>query len=122
MSRNNLQFVNNILDRIKTYYSLKTDLDLANFLEIHRSTISAWRRRGALDFSLIFNKCSEPDLNWLIYGQTPASSPYPGNHMDYEHLREGSGLTHEQEHLKMLLQEYQKVTKIIRDLLSKLPE
>lgn len=121
MSRNNLQFVNNILDRIKEYYQLKSDQKLANFLEVHRSTVSAWRRRGAMDYGLILHKCSDPDLNWLIYGEAPLLGSYTSV-KDHKFLREKASLSDDPEQLKILLEEYRKVTKIIRELISKLPE
>ncbi|MCD6234427.1 MAG: helix-turn-helix domain-containing protein [Candidatus Marinimicrobia bacterium] len=121
MSRNNLQFVNTILDRIKEYYTLKTDFDLANFLEVHRSTVSAWRRRGAMDYGLVLQKCTDPDLNWLIYGKKPREDAYP---LAYgrDQFREKTESDNDPEKMKNLLDTYREVTKAMRELLSRLPE
>ncbi|MDD5583178.1 MAG: helix-turn-helix domain-containing protein [Candidatus Marinimicrobia bacterium] len=124
MSRNNLQFVNNILDRIKEYYSIKTDIELANFLNVHRSTISAWRHRGVMDYELVLKRCTDPDLNWLIYGENL-------NHQSYHIINQQKNV-HEVtnvlnaseniESLKSLLNEYRKITQAMRELLTHLPE
>jgi hypothetical protein len=121
MSRNNLHFVNTILDRIKEYYALKTDLDLANFLEVHRSTVSAWRRRGAMDYGLVLQKCTDPDLNWLIYGEKPREDAYPLV-QNREQVLEKTENENDPETLKNRLYAYRKVTKAIRELLAQLPD
>jgi len=59
----------NIITRLKKHLDLKKDTDLAFFLEVKQNTISAWKRRGNIDFSLIVSKCEGIDLNWLMYGE-----------------------------------------------------
>ncbi len=122
MSSNNLQFVKNILDRIKDHYGLHTNSDLASFLNIHPSTVSAWRRRGTLDFTLIFNKCHDMDMNFLIYGQAPGSLRYTDSDERSGSFREETQLPDDTSSLKDMVTEYKSILKIVRDLLSKLPE
>jgi len=122
MSRNNLQFVNNILDRIKEHYELQSNLDLAAFLNVHPSTVSAWRRRGTLDFSLVFEKCQGMDMNFLIYGQLPANPSYSELEENAELFHEESQLPDDTGTLQTMLTEYRRIFKTVRDLLSKLPE
>ena len=59
-----------ILNRIKEFKNFKTDLELANFLQISKSTLSNWYSRNSIDFDLLFSKCElDIDLNWLITGR-----------------------------------------------------
>lgn len=122
MSSNNLQFVKNILDRIKEHYEFQTNTDLAAFLNVHPSTVSAWRRRGTLDFTLIFNKCHDMDMNFLIYGQLPGTTPYVDTGEKAELLHEESQLPDDTGKLKTMLMEYRRILKTARDLLSKIPD
>jgi uncharacterized coiled-coil protein SlyX len=72
-----------ILARIKEYYGFNTDIDLANFLGIQRSTVSNWVKRNSIDYDLVFSKCVHMDKNWLLNGQesmlreTPAENTTP---------------------------------------------
>jgi len=55
-----------ILNRIKSANNLKSDSELADFLEVKKNTISNWRARNTLDWELVLSKCDNLDLNWLI--------------------------------------------------------
>lgn len=55
-----------ILNKIKNFYNFETDVELANFLGISRSTLSNWYTRNSLDYDLIFSKCEQIDKNWLL--------------------------------------------------------
>lgn len=69
---------NEILDRLKIYYKLKTNADLSRFLDIVPTTLSSWYSRNNIDYDLIFTKCPEVDLNWLINGtEATRNSPKP---------------------------------------------
>jgi transcriptional regulator with XRE-family HTH domain len=58
-----------ILNRIKEHYKLSNDTQLANFLGITSGTLSGWAtNRGIGNWDLIFEKCENIDLNWLIKG------------------------------------------------------
>ena len=96
-----------MLDRIKDYYSFKTDVDFAKFLEITPQVLSNWKGRNSFDAELLFNKCPELNPSWLLCGKEPmigddvqqlqvdeAKSPY--------NLRKK--LTYLEEELKVLTQ------------------
>lgn len=57
-----------ILKRIKSYYNLKSDLALANFLEIKPTTLSNWNVRNSINLELIFTKCGELNADWILTG------------------------------------------------------
>lgn len=71
MSIKNTYFVNDIIDRLRNAYNMSTDAELADFLEVGASTISAWKRRNTIDFKLIFTKCKELRADYIIYGDKP---------------------------------------------------
>lgn len=58
-----------ILDRIKEAYSLKSNAKLAAFLGIPPTTLSSWYSRNSFDLDLIYEKCVDIDLNWLLTGE-----------------------------------------------------
>jgi len=58
-----------ILNRIKEYYNIKSNIDLAKFLEVAPTTISTWIARDSIDYDKIFSICEELDLNWLVRGE-----------------------------------------------------
>lgn len=60
-----------ILDRIKEYYDLTTDIELSDFLGVSRSTVASYRNRGSVNYDLIFSKCPELNFHWLITGEGP---------------------------------------------------
>lgn len=64
---------NLILDRIKEHYSLKGNADLARFLGVAPNTITNWYNRETFDLDVIFTKCEDIDLNWLLAGESKAS-------------------------------------------------
>lgn len=58
-----------ILNRVKEYYNFQTDLELADFLGVNKSTISNWSKRNSIDYDLLFTKCEHINKNWLITGE-----------------------------------------------------
>lgn len=65
---------NSILNRIKEYYSLKGNADLARFLGVAPNTITNWYNRETFDLDVIYTKCENVDLNWLLTGESNVSS------------------------------------------------
>lgn len=57
-----------IIERTKRGLGLSSDIELANLLGINKSTLSNWKSRNSIDFSILFSKCKHLDLNWLIHG------------------------------------------------------
>lgn len=59
-----------ILERLKQIKKLKTDADVAKFLNIKPNTLSNWKKRNSYDLEKIITKCAENnvDLNWLLTG------------------------------------------------------
>lgn len=58
-----------ILDRIKTFYNLKNNAKLAAFLGIPPTTLSSWYTRDTFDLDIIYEKCVDIDLAWLLTGE-----------------------------------------------------
>jgi len=58
-----------ILNRIKKAYNLSGNSDLARFLGVTPGTITNWYNRNSIDYDLIFTKCKNLDLEWLLTGK-----------------------------------------------------
>lgn len=58
-----------VLDRIKEYYKLKGNADLARFLGVAPNTITNWYGRKTFDIDVIYTKCVDMDMNWLLTGE-----------------------------------------------------
>ena len=58
-----------ILNRIKEHYSLKGNTDLARFLGVAPNTITNWYGRGTFDIDVVYTKCVDMDMNWLLTGK-----------------------------------------------------
>ena len=58
-----------ILDRLKTALSLKSDTDLGNRLGVSKAAISNWRKRNTIDYPLVFSFCEHINIDWLITGR-----------------------------------------------------
>ncbi len=58
-----------ILDRIKTFYNLKNNAKLAAFLGVPPTTLSSWYSRDTFDLDIIYEKCVDIDLAWLLTGE-----------------------------------------------------
>lgn len=58
-----------ILNRFKEAKNFSTDIELADFLGISKSTLSNWYKRNSIDYDLLFSKCEQIDMNWLLSGE-----------------------------------------------------
>ena len=58
-----------VLDRIKEFYSLKGNADLARFLGVAPNTVTNWYNRKTFDIDAIFTKCVDINLTWLFLGK-----------------------------------------------------
>lgn len=61
--------VQEIVKRAKEFMGFKTDLELAQYLGIARSTLSNWMNRNSIDYPLILEKMKNVDYNWLFTGR-----------------------------------------------------
>ena len=58
-----------ILERLKKYYSYKTQKELAEKLGVNQSTFTMWKTRNSIDWDVVFTKCEDIDFHWLITGE-----------------------------------------------------
>lgn len=67
MQEKNINTVD-ILKRIKSIKGLKTDKSLAEYLGVSSGVLSNWKVRNSIDLTIIVEKCSDIDLNYIIHG------------------------------------------------------
>ena len=58
-----------ILGRLKLASKSESHAELARFLGIAPATLSNWKARGSLDYDLVFSKCEQLNLDWLLTGR-----------------------------------------------------
>lgn len=61
--------ISDVLDRLKQALNITTDTQLADALKVGKATISNWRSRNTVDFSLLFSNCGQTNINWLLNGE-----------------------------------------------------
>jgi hypothetical protein len=66
-----------ILNRIKSHYKFKSDVQLAKFLGIAGTTLSNWYARDTINYDLVFTKCGELNPNWIVFGEGRPTKGYP---------------------------------------------
>ncbi|MDN3673874.1 helix-turn-helix domain-containing protein [Flavobacterium branchiarum] len=64
-----------IINEVKKHLGFKKDVDFATYLGISQSTLSAWHRRGSINYVLIITKCKDIDANWLLTGKGKMLKP-----------------------------------------------
>ena len=69
MNENTLLNVQEIVKRAKQVMKFKTDLELAQYLGVARSTLRNWMVRNSIDYPLLLNKMQDVDYNWLLTGK-----------------------------------------------------
>jgi hypothetical protein len=57
-----------IIERLRAYFQVNNDYQVAYKLGIKQNTISAWKRRNTVDHELLITKCANANLNWLFRG------------------------------------------------------
>lgn len=60
---------NDILDRLKKALNMRSDAELARFLEVNPSTVATWRVKQSMKFDRIIEYSRNIDLNWLFKGE-----------------------------------------------------
>lgn len=58
-----------IVKRLKIGLGLSSDNALADALGISKTTLSNWKSRNSLDFSLVFSNCEQFSADWLLTGE-----------------------------------------------------
>ena len=92
-----------ILNRIKLFYKLRSDAELAKFLGISTATLGNWRGRDYLDYDLIFQKVSSENLMYFLTGkENTSNSSASDDFIQY--------LKSENEKLKLVLQNLKTVS------------
>ncbi|KQB99476.1 helix-turn-helix domain-containing protein [Pedobacter sp. Hv1] len=66
-----------ILNRIKSHYKFKSDVQLAKFFGIAGTTLSNWYVRDTMNYDLVFTKCGELNPNWIVFGEGKPTKGYP---------------------------------------------
>ena len=67
MSSLETHFVAQVIAKLKKFYGLDNDQDLANLLEVSHGAIYQWRTRNSLKIiEKILLHCPEVDFNWLL--------------------------------------------------------
>jgi phage repressor protein C with HTH and peptisase S24 domain len=82
MSSKKSHDVKKILERFKQALNIYTDSSLAEYLGIKPNTISTWRARNTIDFELLFSKCEDININWLLTGE---GEPYISGNLGSEY-------------------------------------
>lgn len=57
-----------VLDRIKLYYNLKGNAELARLLGVAPNTITNWYGRNTFDIDRIYTNCVGVNFHWLLTG------------------------------------------------------
>ena len=71
------------IERLKKGLNRSSDHALAELLGISKATLSNWKSRNSIDIPLVFSKCEQISIDWLLTGygsmlktkSTSASSP-----------------------------------------------
>jgi hypothetical protein len=58
-----------IIDRLKQYFMIDSDVELGKIFGLKQQTISAWRSRNTFDIHVILEKAQNINLNWLFFGE-----------------------------------------------------
>ena len=57
-----------IIERLRAYFQVNNDYQVAYKLGVKQNTISSWKRRNSVDHDLLITKCAKANLNWLFRG------------------------------------------------------
>ena len=58
-----------VILRLKKALNISTDIELATYLGISKSTLSNWKARNTLDLPLLFSLCEQISIDWLLTGK-----------------------------------------------------
>lgn len=71
INNRNSHSVNLIFDKLKVWFGVQTDYQLAQKLEMRQSTLSMQRKREKADIMYILRFTKGIDLNWLLSEDRP---------------------------------------------------
>lgn len=57
-----------MIERLKMGLELPSDNALAELLGISKTTLSNWKSRNSIDIPLVFSKCEQLSMDWLLTG------------------------------------------------------
>lgn len=57
-----------MIERLKMGLELPSDNALAELLGISKTTLSNWKSRNSIDIPLVFSKCEQLSIDWLLTG------------------------------------------------------
>ena len=57
---------NKIIDKLKHFYDITSDIHLAELLDVRPNTIAIWKVRNSIDLERVIVHCPSIDLNWLV--------------------------------------------------------
>lgn len=61
--------VNDVIDRLKEHYKIKSDIALSEILGVHKGTVTNWKKRNSLKWDKILAKLKDIDYHWLLTGE-----------------------------------------------------
>lgn len=95
-----------IINRLKEAKKITTDAQLATVLGVKPNTLSTWKTRNSLDLELIFSKCEDISLDWLIFGR---------GDMFYSQNREQTTPSGSSDTYKAIADERERTIKVLQD-------
>lgn len=69
--------IDSILGRLKEALEISSDAELSRFLDVSKSTLSNWKKRGSIDYDLLFSKCEHISKDWLLTGIGSVNLTHP---------------------------------------------
>ena len=59
-----------IIERIKKFYKMKNDYEVAEYFGLSGVAVSNWRKRG-INYDILLTKCDQTAVNYILYGSEP---------------------------------------------------
>lgn len=86
MTRIKSQNATLILNRLKELLEIDSDFGLSEYLGVKANTISSWKKRDSLDYSLIIAKCEHEDfdLNYVFLNTKMTAKVTAKSNKDHE--------------------------------------
>ena len=101
---------NNIVDRLKNLLGLKDDSELAEVLDVSRSTVSNWRNNRSefpLKYALLLQDKYGVSLDWIYSG---------GDLEKLNYVREGEPVTYQVDELRGMRERLETLEGVVRQI------